>query len=223
MTTSVIIPSLNEAESIKQLIDEIPRDYVDEIIVVDGNSMDGTGKVVGNFKDVILLHQATKGFGSAIREGINYAKGDVVVILNADGSHNPAEIPKLLEKINEGYDYVMAERYSETAHSEDDTWFRRFGNKLITATVNIVHGSQLKDSLYLFTAIRKKSLGNLNLKSDGFEFCIEIVVKAYKYKLKLAEVPSLERKRIAGKSKVKPIIHGFIIMKEVLKAINYRH
>lgn len=221
MTTSVIIPSLNEAESIKSVIDEIPRELVNEIIVVDGNSNDGTEKIVMTIPDVTLINQKSVGFGSAIREGIKRATGDVIIILNADGSHNPSEIKGLLDKIDQGFDYVMAERYSKNAHSEDDTVLRRFGNKIITGIINILYHKSISDSLYLFTAIRKSKLDAILLNKDGFEFCVEVIIKAIKNDLKMAEVPSHERKRIAGKSKVRPFWHGLIIIIEIFRSLKY--
>ena len=114
----------------------------------------------------------------------------------------------------------MASPYMLGGRSDDDTWLRWFGNKLFTWMTNVVHGSDITDSLYLFTAIRKESMEKLKLKSHGFEFCTEIVVKAHKAGLKFAEVPTIERARFAGKSKVNSFYHGMKILRMILR--NYK-
>jgi len=221
MKVSVIIPTLNEAGCIERVINEIPKDVVDEILVVDGHSTDGTVDIVKKIDGVKLIMQRGKGFGSAFIQGIEKAKGDIVVLADGDGSHNPADIPKLVDKIKEGYDYVMAARYRPGSRSEDDTFIRYFGNMFFTFLTNVIHKTNVADSLYLFTAIRKEAFKNIELKSKGFEFCIEILVKAHKAGLKLAEVPSIERKRYSGLSKVNAFKHGLVILWEIFKARKY--
>lgn len=192
---------------------------VDEVVIVDYHSTDKTAeeaKAELRPTDKFVA-QKGKGYGGAFREGFDIASGDVVVMMDADGSHNPADIPALVEKVRRGYEYVMASRYTTGAHSYDDTIIRWIGNRVFTWMTNMVHGTRVSDSLYLFTAITREGLKKLNLKSDGFEFCTEILVKAHRAGLSFAEVPAIERLRFAGRSKVNAFWHGLKILRMILR------
>jgi glycosyltransferase involved in cell wall biosynthesis len=210
---SVIIPTYNEAGSIAKTIKEMPEGIIDEIVVVD-LSTDGTFEIAQKL-GCKVFKQRGMGFGSAFREGVEHSSGDIVILMDADGSHNPKDIPKLIKRINEGYDCVLASRYTIESHSEDDTLLRSFGNWMITNLVNFLFRVNTTDSLFLYTALRRKAYNKLKLESDGFEYCIEFLVKAYTYKLKLSEVPSIERARFAGRTKVNDLKHGYILIKSI--------
>ena len=127
------------------------------------------------------------------------------------------DIPKLIQKINEGYAYVIASRYGRGGRSDDDTLIRFIGNRSFTFLINLLHGTNVADSLYLFTAITRKGLKKLHLVSFGFEICVEILIKAHKAGLKFAEVPVIERPRFAGRSKVNAFFTGLKILEVILK------
>ena len=117
LKASIIIPTLNEVETIEKILTSIPKEErIEEVLVVDGHSTDGTIDIVKRL-GFPLVFQEKKGFGSAIATGIKESKGEVIIILNADNSHDPNDIPKLLDKIEEGYDMVMASRYLPGAGS----------------------------------------------------------------------------------------------------------
>jgi glycosyltransferase involved in cell wall biosynthesis len=220
MKVSVIIPTLNEQGCIGKVLDEIPRDIVTQVIIVDGHSTDNTMKEAKSRmkrSDIFFVQKGT-GYGNAFLEGIKKVTGDVIVMMDADGSHNPKDIRNIIKKFKEGYEYVMASRYMPGGKSYDDTLIRFTGNMVFTFMTNVIHGTRVSDSLYLYTAISTKALKKLKLKSPGFEFCTEIIVLAHKAKLKFGEVPAIERARYAGKSKVNALIHGFIILKMILKS-----
>jgi glycosyltransferase involved in cell wall biosynthesis len=219
MKVSVIIPTLNEQGCIGKVLDEIPRDIVTQVIIVDGHSTDGTMKEAKSHmkRSDIFFAQKGTGYGNAFLEGIKKVTGDVIVMMDADGSHNPKDIRKIIKKFKEGYEYVMASRYMSGGKSYDDTLIRFTGNMVFTFMTNMIHGTHVSDSLYLYTAISTKAIKKLNLKSPGFEFCTEIIVLAHKAKLRFGEVPAIERARYAGKSKVNALIHGFIILKMILQ------
>jgi len=223
MITTLIIPTKNEEGAIGKVLQEIPKHLVQQIIIIDGHSQDKTIKEVkANLrkgKDKLII-QKSKGYGGAFMEGIKQARGDVIIMMDADGSHNPKDIPFLLNKINEGYEYVMASRYTSGAKSYDDTFIRWLGNKVFTLLTNIVHGTHVTDSLYLYTAITKKELKKLKLSSLGFEFCTEILVKAHNAGLRFAEVPAIERKRYHGDSKVSALLDGLRILKMIFMKYN---
>lgn len=219
MKVTLIIPTRNEEGCIGRVLKEIPRKIVNEIIIVDGHSTDNTVKeVTEQFKkDDKLVNQKGDGYGGAFIEGFKIATGDVIIMMDADGSHNPADIPFIVDKVKEGYEYVMASRYTIGGMSEDDTFIRWFGNQLFTKLTNIVHGTKVTDSLYLFTAITKEGLKKLTLESLGFEFCTEILVKARKAGLRFAEVPAIERARFNGESKVNAFWDGIKFLKAIFR------
>jgi glycosyltransferase involved in cell wall biosynthesis len=214
MRVSLVIPTLNEEKCIGRTLKEIPKGIIDEIIVVD-KSNDRTAEIAKEF-GCKVFRQERFGFGDAFRQGIKQSSGDVLVLMDSDGSHNPKDIPKLLKKIKEGYDCVLASRYTIESHSEDDTLVRSFGNWLITTFLNLLFHINTTDSLFLFTAIRKKAYDKLKMETDSFDYCIEYLVKAYINGLKLAEIPSIERKRYAGKSKLGDVRHGYLLIQSIV-------
>lgn len=216
MKASVIIPTLNEHEVLKKTIFLIPKKYVNEIVVVDGHSTDDTIKIAKSLGCRTYL-QPRKGYGDAVRYGVKVAKSDVVVFMDADGSQDPKALPRLLNKIDEGYDMVLGSRYLKGAGSEDDTFIRYAGNMIFTFLVNVIHGLHVSDSLYLYAAIKKAAFKKINPTSDNMEFCVEILIKGRKKGIKIAEIPIRERKRIAGRSKVNALYHGVRILRWILK------
>jgi len=220
MKVSVIIPTRNEGKAIARVLKEIPKKFVDEIIVIDGYSKDDTAQEakanlrVG--KDKFIL-QKKPGFGNALLEAFGKSSGDAIVILNGDGSQDPKDIPLLLEKINQGNDYVMASRYAKGGRSDDDSVIRFIGNRTLTFLTNLVHRTNVSDSLYFFTAISRKGLKKIHPKSPGFEFCIEILIMAHKAGLKFAEVPVVERASLS-KSKVNAFLVGSKILWKILQS-----
>lgn len=219
MGVSLIIPALNEEGGIAGTIAEVPRDFVHEIIVVDGHSTDNTVQAARNAlgpNDKVFV-QKVKGFGKAILEGFEASSGDVIMIMDADGSHNPSDIPKLLSRLTDSNTLVLASRYAKGGRSDDDTFVRKFGNWLFTKLTNIIQGVKVTDSLYLFFAISRENFKKLNLQNYGFGICIEFLARAKKVGLKIEEVPAIERPRMHGKSKVNAFRDGWKILKMILK------
>ena len=219
MKVSLIIPTKNESGAIGSVLKEVPKNIIDEIIVIDGHSKDNTASEVKAElrvgKDKFIL-QKKGGFGNALLEAFKEASGDVFIILNGDGSQNPKDIPRLLERIKQGYDYVIATRYAEGARSDDDTTIRFIGNRVLTFLTNLIHRTNVSDSLYFFTAITHRGLKKIRPKSPGFEFCIEILIRAHKAGLKFAEVPVIERASFS-KSKVNAFWVGLKILEKILQ------
>lgn len=219
MKVSLIIPTKNEAGAVGRVIIKVPKKLVNEIIVVDGHSIDNTAIEV---KDALrpgidkFLVQRDEGFGRAVLEGFDIAGGDVVIIMNGDGSHDPKDIPTLIKNVREGQEYVLASRYAPGGRSEDDTIITYIGNKFFTWLTNVVHGTHVFDSLYFFTAITRSGLDKLQLSSPGFELCVEMLIKAHRAGLKFAEVPVVERARFAGRTKVNAFLVGLKILKMIV-------
>ena len=216
MRVSLVIPTRNEAGSLEKTIKEIPTGFVDEIVVSDGHSADGTLEIAKKL-GCKAITQEGKGFGLGIISGIQQATGNVIIIMDADGSQNPADIPRLLEKINEGYDVGWGSRYLGGGKTDDDTWLRYFGNKFFTFLTGAIHGLKVADILYMFAAFKKDIFDKIKLESPGFEFCIELPIKAHKAGFKFGEVACVERKRMTGETKVNDLVDGYKILKAILK------
>lgn len=216
MKVSLVIPTRNEAKSLEKTIEEVPKGFVDEIIVSDGHSTDGTQDVARSLGCKAIIQEG-KGFGLGIISGIKQATGDIIIIMDADGSENPADIPRLLEKVKEGYDIGWGSRYIQKKKTADDTWLRYFGNQFFTLLTRTLHGVRTSDILYMFAAFKKEVFEKVSLESPGFEFCIELPVKAHKAGFKFGEVACSERKRFAGKTKVNDLVDGWKILLAILK------
>ncbi|MEK6949932.1 MAG: glycosyltransferase family 2 protein [Nanoarchaeota archaeon] len=212
---SVIAVCLNEAKSILKILDNIPKGFVDEILVVDGHSTDRTFELVKNLGYNIILQEG-KGRGNAFRTGFKNVSGDLVVMLSTDGNERPADIKKLIDKINDGYDMVIATRFG-LGNSEDVTFIRNIGNYFFTKLCNIFGGINITDSMNGFRILRKESIKKMNLEADKFDIEAEITLKAGKLKLKVGEIPTIEDERQHSTSRLRTIRDGSIILKRILK------
>ena len=213
---TVIVPTLNEVDSIESVLKELSQTDVDEILVVDGHSNDGTPELVKElgFRAII---QEGEGYGNAVRTGLKAADGDIIIPMDADGSYDPKDIPNLLKCIENGFDVAFASRYLPDSGSHDDTVIRYMGNKFFTFLLNKIHGVNISDSLFLYIAAKKQVFESLNLRSSGFEYCIEFPIKAHNAGLMYMEIPSIERERFAGSSKVNAFVDGLRILWYLLK------
>ncbi len=172
MKVTLLIPTLNEVDGMKAVVPRIKRTWVDQIVVIDGGSVDGTVEYVKQ-AGFTLIHQKAKGLSSAYREALPYVTGDIIVGFSPDGNSIPELIPVLIAKMKEGFDMVIVSRYLEHARSEDDDKVTAFGNWLFTKIINILFGGHYTDSLVMFRAWRK-SVYNLLLDHNvpgraGFE------------------------------------------------------
>jgi len=223
MKTTLIMPTLNEVESIEKALSPLPREIIDEILVVDGYSTDGTVELVKKLGYNLIFQGkdpkgvGAKGFGLAISAGINQVKGDVIVIMSADCSQNVNDIFLLLEKIKEGYDLVLASRYLPGGGSEDDTTLHRWGNKFFTFLCNKLHNTGITDSLYFFLAVKKEVFDKIKLENPNAGCCVELPIKARRAGFRITEIPSFEKKRRAGKGKLNAFVDGLKILFEILK------
>src|SRR5262245_24136527 len=146
MKTTLAILALNEIEGIQVVVPQIDRSWVDEIIVVDGGSTDGTIEW-SEAHGLRVLRQKRRGYGAGMRELMEIASGDVVIEFMADGNCDPSAIPRLVKKMTEGYDLVNGSRYIDGAKSEDDTRMTRFGNWCFTRLINILFGGSFTDAM----------------------------------------------------------------------------
>ena len=204
---SLIIPTLNEAGSIEAVLKEIPRDVVHEVLIVDGASTDGTADLVRRLGDRVI-QQEGRGYGAAIATGFKHVSGDIIVLADADGSYNLDDIRHLVQRVQDGADLALGSRYLPESGSEDDTLIRYVGNKVFTWTLWKLYGVELSDALFFYMAIRRDVVRSITATSPGFEYIVEFLIKAQRSGFKFAEIPSLEKSRTAGKSKVNAFKDG---------------
>lgn len=224
MTISFVIPTLNEEKNLGELIKKIryemkKRGLKHEIIVIDGHSTDRTVEIAKKFDSTVLLDE--NGKGSALRKGFQAAKGDIVVSIDADLSHEPKEIGLLLEAIEGGYDICMGSRFILGGGTKDMEIYRKFGNKFFVFMVNSLYGAHYSDMCYGYRAIRKSALKKIELSTDGFGIETEISIEAAKKGLKIIEVPSFEKKRKDGIGKLKTMSDGLEILKIIIGKMTY--
>jgi len=204
MNISIVIPTLNEEHTLAEIIEGC-RPYADEILVVDGHSTDQT-RAIAEAAGVRVLLDNRKGKGAALRQAIQYVSGDIIVFIDADGSHNPADIPRLVEPILRGEaDHVSASRLiggSSELHGGFDECFRLMGSSFITACINWRFKVRLSESQNGFRAIRTTVARELGLTENITTIEQEMIIKTLKKGYRMAEVPSHEHKRKMGYSKI---------------------
>ncbi len=204
MKISIVMPTLNEEHTVKDVIDGC-RPYADEIILVDGHSTYRTRQVAEAAGIKVILDNK-KGKGEAIRHSIDFVTGDIIVFIDADGSHDPDDIPKVVEPILKGEaDHVSASRLtggSSELHGGFDEFFRLTGSSFITACINWRFKVKLSESQNGFRAIRKDVIKQLDLREDITTIEQEMIMKTLKKGFRMAEYPSHEHKRKMGYSKI---------------------
>ena len=217
---TVVIPTLNEERSIAEVIREIRHLGFHSIVVIDGNSKDETVKIAEEF-GVDIIIQNGRGKGTALRQVFNHSglNGDAIVMMDADGSMNPKEIPGLIMALNSESDLAKGARFLSYGYSEDLNLIRRIGNLFFVLLVNCFWSANYKDLCYGFAAFRKGAIKKLypHLKSRNFEIEAEIFIKAKKLGLKVIEVPSIELRRKYGKSNLNAFKDGLQIFKTIVR------
>jgi glycosyltransferase involved in cell wall biosynthesis len=215
-TVSLVIPVRNEARNIAWVLEQIADD-VDEIILVDGDSTDATLITAYSYRpDSRVVAQEGIGKGSALRTGFFASNCDLIVMMDADGSMAPQEIRHYVHFLNNGYDFVKGSRFMGGGGSLDITPFRRMGNRFLLAVFNTLYGGELTDLCYGFCAFHRRYLDHLDLTATGFEIEAEMTVRAMQAGLRIAEVPSLEMPRRAGKSNLRAIRDGWRVLDTVI-------
>ena len=216
-TVSLVIPVRNEARNIAWVLEQV-EDEVDEIILVDGNSTDATLITARSYRpDVKVVTQKGIGKGDALRTGFLAANCDLIVMMDADGSMAPQEIRHYIHFLNNGYDFVKGSRFIGGGGSLDITPFRRLGNGFLLTVFNTIYRTDLTDLCYGFCAFHRRYLDHLSLTASGFEIESEMVVRAMQGGLRVAEVPSLEMPRRAGKSNLRAVRDGTRVLRTVLR------
>jgi glycosyltransferase involved in cell wall biosynthesis len=223
-TVSVIVPTLNEARNLPHVAMRMPAD-VDEIVVVDGGSQDDTVAVAEElWPDAVHIRQTRKGKGNALACGFAAATGDVIVAIDADGSTDPAEIPRFVKALVDGADFAKGSRFIEGGGSEDITRIRRAGNWGLNALVNVLFAARYTDLCYGYNAFWRRCLDVMDLpdiaapgpqRGDGFEIETLVNVRVVARGLEITEVHSHEADRIHGVSNLNAVSDGLRVLRTI--------
>jgi hypothetical protein len=224
---SVVIPTFNEAKNLPHVLSAIPAD-VHEVIVVDGNSVDGTVEVARALRpDARIVLQNRTGKGNAMACGFVAVTGEIVVMLDADGSANPGEIPRFVAALVDGADYAKGTRFAAGGGSTDITPLRAWGNRWLNRVANVLFGTRYTDLCYGYNAFWRHCLVHLDLDpgrnsaggklwGDGFEIETIINTRVAKARLSIAEVPSFEHPRVHGESHLNTWRDGTRVLRALL-------
>jgi glycosyltransferase involved in cell wall biosynthesis len=220
---SVVIPTLNEEENLAYVLPGIQQ-WVDEVILVDGNSSDQTVNVARRlYPSVRVVMQEGRGKGAALRTGFAAATGDIIIMLDADGSTDPAEIPLFVGALLSGADFAKGSRFLQGGGTTDMPLYRQLGNWGFVSIVRLIFGGKYTDLCYGYNAFWKRVLPLLELDCHGFEVETMMNVRALKAGLQITEVPSFEFSRIHGRGHLKTIPDGWRVLKTILReAANQR-
>jgi glycosyltransferase involved in cell wall biosynthesis len=227
---SVVIPALNEARNLPHVLARIPAD-VHEVILVDGYSVDGTVDVARqHWPGVRIVRQTRLGKGNALACGFPLATGDIIAVVDADGSADPAEIPVFVRALLGGADFAKGSRFVRGGGSSDITRLRALGNRVLTALFNLCYRARYTDLCYGFNVFWRSHAAVLGLDAtasvsptgagrvwgDGFEIETLIHCRAAKAGLAVTEVPSFEHSRIHGVSNLNAYSDGMRVLRTIL-------
>jgi glycosyltransferase involved in cell wall biosynthesis len=227
-TVTVVIPTLNEERNLPHVFAKLP--VVDEVVLVDGGSVDRTVEVARELRpDIKVVQQTRKGKGNALACGFEVCTSDIIVMIDADGSTDPAEIPLFVAKLVNGADFVKGSRFSSGGHSHDITKLRKLGNDGLNLVVNVLFGTRFTDLCYGYNAFWRSVVPVLDLPDtklprptdgskiwgDGFEIETMINIRAAVDGMKVGEVGSVEHRRIHGETNLNTFRDGFRVLRTI--------
>ncbi|MFE5702072.1 glycosyltransferase family 2 protein [Rhodococcus sp. ACS1] len=223
-TVTVVVPAMNEAKNLPHVAARMPAD-IDEIVFVDGHSVDDTVDVARSlWPDAKFVTQSRKGKGNALACGFRVATSDIIVMIDADGSTDPAEIPLFVGALVAGADFAKGTRFADGGGSSDITFGRKLGNKALNAIVNLKFGAAFSDLCYGYNAFWRHHVPVMALPAveaaeaqwgDGFEIETLINVRVANAGLKITEVPSFEQDRIHGESNLNAVRDGLRVLRTI--------
>jgi glycosyltransferase involved in cell wall biosynthesis len=214
---SVVIPTLNEADNLPYVFARLPQG-LHEVLIVDGHSTDATVAVARRLRpDVRVLTQIGRGKGNALATGFGACTGDIIVTLDADGSTDPAEIPRFVAALCAGADFVKGSRFAQGGASSDITPARRMGNHALNALVNSLYRTSFTDLCYGYNAFWARCLPYMRVDCDGFEVETLVNVRVAKAGLVIHEVPSFEHDRLSGASNLRAVRDGTRVLRTIVR------
>jgi glycosyltransferase involved in cell wall biosynthesis len=223
---SIVVPALNEALNLSVVLPQLPA--VHEVILVDGGSVDGTVQAARRaLPGIVTVLQARRGKGNALAAGFARVTGDIVVMFDADGSADPAEITRYVEALKAGADFAKGSRFTAGGGSADITMVRRLGNAFLNGVFNLGFRTRYSDLCYGYNAFwadliplldlpDHSALSNTMVWGDGFEIETVIACRFATAKVSVTEVPSLERMRMFGESNLRAVSDGLRVLRTLL-------
>lgn len=227
MKITLCVMTLNEIDSMKIIMPQVDTSLFDQVLVIDGGSTDGTIAWSKQHGYEVYV-QKQRGLRQAYLEALPHIRGDVMITFSPDGNSVAAELPKLVDKLKNGYDMVIVSRYLGNAKSEDDSIVTRFGNWMFTTMINVLHGGKYTDAMVIYRGYKKDLFKKLKLTEDkAFRvpeklFFTKVSVepllslRAARAKLKVTEIPGDEPKRIGGERKLQIIRWGLAFLYQVI-------
>lgn len=222
---SIVVPTKNEARNLEIVLPALADAH--QVIVVDGHSTDDTVEVARRIlPNVDIIQQTRKGKGNALAAGFAAATGDIIVMFDADGSADPAEIPRFVKTLIAGADVAKGSRTIVGGGSEDLTLIRSWGNAGLNALTNLILGTRYSDLCYGYNAFWRRVVDDLRLPDptvagpmqwgDGFEIETVLTCRFAMRGLDVREVPSVEKRRIHGSSNLNAVRDGLRVLRTVL-------
>ena len=219
---TLVIPAKYESRTLPIVLKEIYDMKLScKIIVVVPEYDQSTIEAIAKF-DCKILKQKGEGFGNALIQGLRESDTKYSCIFNADGSFDPKYLLDMIQKLDEGTDFVFNTRYVHPGGSEDDTIITYIGNKFFTFICQILFRLNISDVLFTYAMGRAEAFKKLELTSNDFTFCIELPVKAKFNNYKISDYPSFERSRISGKKKVNEFKDGFLILISIIRLFIFK-
>jgi glycosyltransferase involved in cell wall biosynthesis len=226
---SIVVPAKNEARNLEVVLPQLPA--VHEVILVDGHSVDGTIEAARKaLPEIVVVHQTRKGKGNALAAGFAAVTGDIVVMFDADGSADPAEIERFVAALTDGADFAKGSRFTEGGGSSDITPIRHAGNLFLNTLFNLGFRSRYSDLCYGYNAFWADMIPLLDLPDhlaeapadgrmvwgDGFEIETVINCRFASAGVAIVEVPSVEKLRIFGESNLNAVTDGLRVLKTLM-------
>ena len=206
---TLVIPAKNESESLPEVLKELESLKIKTIVVIPTEDY-LTRQSIKNFNCKIIEEKNGRGYGCALRTGIDQVDTEFFCIFNADGSFDPLYLYNMYKILNEkNVDFIFCSRYEVNGGSDDDTFLTYIGNKIFTFLCNFLFRLNITDVLFTYVMGKSEKYKILDLKSDDFSFCVELPIKAKFNSFILSNIPSYERSRIAGIKKVNEFKDGF--------------
>ena len=210
MNATLVIPALNEEESLGTVLGAVDTNLLTEIILVDGGSSDRTVEIA-NANGARVIHEPRRGYGQACAAGAAQARGELIIFMDADGADDPGQIQKLIEPIiQERADMVLGSRLAGNIFPGAMPWHQKFGNWLSAGMIRILYGLPVTD-LSPFRAILRSRLFELNMEEMTYGWPTEMITKAARKGWRILEVPVDYHPRIGGQSKISGTVRGTLL------------